>query len=299
MQNLLATKLNRPPLRPKRVRRPQLTQRLNTGLELGCQITLISAPAGFGKTVCACEWLEDLDDWAISWLSLDTTDDDPGRFFTYFVAALQKINATIGAEIEGVLQAGQLPPDEIISTTLINDILAIRQPFLLVLDDFHVIQDAFILQVLEQFISNLPEVIYLVLLTREDPSLPLARLRANNQLTEIRAADLRFKYSEIELFLKKSVGFSLSPFRRLGGYANLHATEKRITRLLSRFRFGRLSDVLPGCPPLSEWRPDRDAKRGNGRGTKSVVSLDDKLARGSQAPLASAASDSTASSGST
>ncbi len=169
---------------------------MNEGLELGKQITLVSAPAGFGKTTCITEWIDALDHCPVSWLSLDSADDDPARFFHYFIAALQKVDAHLGQEIEGVLRSGQLPPPEVISATLCNDILELAGCFLLILDDFHAIQDRSILQVLENLLINWPQPLHLVLLTREDPPLPLARLRANNQLTEIRAGDLRFSQSE-------------------------------------------------------------------------------------------------------
>jgi LuxR family maltose regulon positive regulatory protein len=146
----------------------------------------------------------------VSWLSLDPGDDDPGRFFAYFIAALQKVDETLGQEIERVLRSGQLPPSETVSTALVNDILELDGRFLLVLDDFQVIQDPFILQVLERLVANLPQPLHLVLLACEDPPLPLARLRANNQLTEIRAGDLRFTSSEVDRFLNEVIGLSLS-----------------------------------------------------------------------------------------
>jgi LuxR family maltose regulon positive regulatory protein len=208
--NLLATKLHCPSLPAKWVQRPHLSRRLNEGLELKRQITLVSAPAGFGKTTCVSEWVNALDRWPVTWLSLDPSDDDPGRFFAYFVAALQKVDANLGQEIEGVLRSGQFPPGEIISTTLINDILELESRFLLVLDDFQVIQDRFILQVLEELVANLPQPLHLVLLTREDPPLPLARLRANNRLTEIRARDLRFTSRDADRFLNEVMGLALS-----------------------------------------------------------------------------------------
>jgi LuxR family maltose regulon positive regulatory protein len=209
MGTLLATKLHRPSIPPKRVPRPHLTRRLNEGLELGRTITLVSAPAGFGKTTCVGEWVDGLD-LPVTWLSLDPADDDPRRFFAYVVAALQKLDLTLGREIDGVLRSGQLPPGEIISTILINDILELDRRFLLVLDDFQVIQDRFVLQVFEELLTNPPPPLHLVLLTREDPPLPLARLRANNQLTEIRARDLRFSGREADRFLNEVMGLSLS-----------------------------------------------------------------------------------------
>jgi LuxR family maltose regulon positive regulatory protein len=219
MTILLATKLHQPSPPPKRVARPQLIQRLDEGLAAGRQITLVSAPAGFGKTTCVSEWLQTLQHWPVAWLSLDPADDDPGRFFTYLLAALQKVDQNLGVEVAGVLSAGQLPPAEILSTILINDILDLNQPFLLVLDDFQVIQDNFILQIIEALVDHLPNVLYLVLVTREDPSLPLARLRANNQLSEIRAADLRFSAPEAEQFLNQILGLSL-PFQDIQSLVN-------------------------------------------------------------------------------
>jgi LuxR family maltose regulon positive regulatory protein len=208
--NLLATKLHRPSIPAKWVPRPHLIQRLNEGLERNRQVTLVSAPAGFGKTTCVSEWVSDLERWPVAWLSLDPSDDDPGRFFAYFLAALQKVDPVLGQDIQGVMRSGQLPPAEIISTTLINDILKLEGRFLLVLDDFQVIQDRFIIQVLENLVTNLPQPLHLVLLTREDPPLPLARLRANNLLTEIRARDLRFTIRDAGRFLNEVMRLSLS-----------------------------------------------------------------------------------------
>jgi len=210
MYNLLATKLHRPSLPPQRVLREQVLRRLNEGLESGRQITLVSAPAGFGKTVCVGEWVGSLG-WPVAWLSLDPPDDDPGRFFTYLLAALQQVDPAIGAEIHKVLLAGQLPPGEIISATLINAIQPLETRFFLVLDDFQVVQDRFILQVLENLLDNLPQALHLVLVSREEPSLPLARLRANNLLTEVRAADLRFTAAEADSFLNQGMKLRLSP----------------------------------------------------------------------------------------
>jgi LuxR family maltose regulon positive regulatory protein len=210
MSDLLATKLRCPSITPKQIQRPKILKKLNEGLELRRQVTLVSAPAGFGKTTCISEWVNALSRWKVAWLSLDNSDDDPGRFFAYLVAALQKVDASLGRDIEGVLRSGQLPPSEIISTSLISDILAFDSRILLVLDDFHVIQDRLIIQVFEQLFFNFPHLLHMVLITREDPPLPLARLRANNQLTEIRARDLCFTRHDIDRFLNEVMGLSLS-----------------------------------------------------------------------------------------
>lgn len=211
MQALLATKLHRPASPIRHIERPQLIQRLSLGLESGHQIFLVSAPAGFGKTTCVAEWINTLHQWPVTWLSLDTSDDDPGRFFSYLLSALQKVNEHIGEEFEGVLRAGEIPPVEAISTSLINDMLDIDSSFLLVLDDFHVIQEQLILEFFEKLLVHLPQPLHLVLITREDPPLPLAQIRANNQLTEIRANDLRFASNDVGRFLSEVIGISLSP----------------------------------------------------------------------------------------
>lgn len=209
MLNLVATKLRRPNLPAKRVPRPQLLQRLNEGLAANHFLTLVSAPAGFGKTLCIAEWVNLLN-LPVSWLSLDPEDDDPVRFCTYLIAALQQIDDNFGQEIAGVLRAGQLPPIEVVTSTLVDDLLEWDERFVLVLDDMQVLQDRFILAVLEKLIGNLPPALHLVLLTREDPPLLLARLRANNQMTEIRASELRFDEHEAGQFLADVLGLNLS-----------------------------------------------------------------------------------------
>jgi LuxR family maltose regulon positive regulatory protein len=217
--NLLLTKLNRPAAPFRQIPRPSLTERLMAGWEAGRRLTLVSAPAGFGKTTCVSVWLDQLREPA-AWLSLDGGDDEPIRFFTYLIAALQQIDPNIGMEIEGILRAGQLPPAEITAASLVNGVLGLDGRFLLILDDFQVVQDATILQVLRTLVANLPRPLHLVLITREEPSLPLARLRANSQMTEIRAADLRFSGPETVAFLNETMGLSL-------GAGDIAALEER------------------------------------------------------------------------
>jgi LuxR family transcriptional regulator, maltose regulon positive regulatory protein len=206
--NILITKFQPPSLLPKRVYRQRLIQRLNEGLDAGRVLTLVSAPAGFGKSTCISEWVRQLD-LPAAWLSLDPADDDPARFFAYFVAALQKVNQSIGQEIAGILDSGQIPPVESICTILLNDISRLPQGFVLVLDDFQILQERSIFSLLGMLIANPPPQLHLVLVTREDPLLPLARLRANNQMTEIRAEDLRFTSSEAGAFFQTTLGLSL------------------------------------------------------------------------------------------
>src|SRR6266571_3067471 len=204
---ILATKLYIPRLRPNVVSRPRLLERLNEGLHR--KLTLISAPAGFGKTTLVSEWVEGIERPA-AWLSLDEGDNDPARFLTYLVAALQTIAATLGEGALGVLQSPQPPPPEAILTALLNDLTTIQDQFVLVLDDYHVIDAKAIDQALTYLVEHLPPRMHLVITTREDPQLPLARLRARGQLTEVRTADLRFTPSEAAAFLNQVMGLPLS-----------------------------------------------------------------------------------------
>ena len=214
---ILATKLYVPPPRPDIVSRPRLIDRLNKGLAAGCKLTLISASAGFGKTTLVSEWLA-ICGRPVAWLSLDEGDADPARFLTYLVAALQKLALSeaeglapnIGKGIMAVLESPQPPPIESILTTLLNEIAALPENFILVLDDYHVVDSKAVDQALEFLVEHLPPQMHLVIVTREDPHLPLARLRARGQLTELRAADLRFTPAEAAEFLNKVMGLNLS-----------------------------------------------------------------------------------------
>src|SRR5919199_4977322 len=196
--NLLATKLFVPPARAHRVRRPRLLDRLQGGLQ--GKLTLISAPAGFGKTTLTSAWVAGCERPA-AWLSLDAGENDPTRFLAYLVAALQTIAPAIGAEVLGVLHSPQPPPPEAILTALLNEITTIPGQFVLVLDDYHVIDAQAVDSALTLLLEHLPPQMHLVLTTREDPPIPLARLRARGQLTELRAADLRFTAAEAAEFL--------------------------------------------------------------------------------------------------
>lgn len=204
---ILATKLYIPAPRPKVVLRPRLIERLNEGPHR--KLTLISAPAGFGKTTLVSEWVAGCHR-PVAWLSLDEGDNDPKRFLNYLVAALQTIAANIGRGVLGVLQSPQPPPTESILTALLNQIATVPDNFVLVLDDYHVIDSKPIDNALTFLLEHLPPRMRLVIATREDPDLPLARLRAGDQLTELRVTDLRFAPSEAAEFLNQVMGLSLS-----------------------------------------------------------------------------------------
>ncbi|HEY0604095.1 MAG TPA: LuxR C-terminal-related transcriptional regulator [Herpetosiphonaceae bacterium] len=206
-RTLLATKLGVPPVRAHLVPRPRLLDRLQHGIE--GKLTLISAPAGFGKTTVVSAWIAGCGR-PVAWLSLDERDSDLMRFLTHLIAALQTIAPTIGAELLGVLQSAQPPPAEAILTALLNDIAAVPDSFVLVLDDYHVLDAKPVDQALAFLIEHLPPQAHLLIATREDPLLPLARFRTRSHMTELRAADLRFSSAEAAAFLNHVMGLDLS-----------------------------------------------------------------------------------------
>jgi LuxR family maltose regulon positive regulatory protein len=206
---ILATKLYIPPPRPGVVPRPHLIERLDEGLRAGRKLTLVSAPAGSGKTTLVGEWVAGGGSPA-AWLSLDEGDNDPTRFLTYLVAALQTVAPDVGAGTLAGLQSPQPPPLESVLTRLLNEVAAIPDRILLVLDDYHVIESQPVSKALAFLLEHLPPRLHLVIATREDPPLPLARLRARGQLTELRAADLRFTPAEAAEFLNRVMGLDLS-----------------------------------------------------------------------------------------
>jgi LuxR family maltose regulon positive regulatory protein len=206
---LLQTKLYIPPVRPELVSRPRLIKRLDEGLRLGCKLTLISAPAGFGKTTLVTEWLDGADR-PRTWLSLDENDNDPARFFTYLVAALQRIDPSIGQTAQAMSQSPQPPPPDTLLASLINDMAATPHPFLLVLDDYHLIHTLPIHQQLAFLLEHQPPQVHLVIATREDLPLPLSRLRARGEMVEIREPDLRFTAAETAEFLERIMSLELS-----------------------------------------------------------------------------------------
>jgi ATP/maltotriose-dependent transcriptional regulator MalT len=205
---LAATKIRVPHLRDCLVSRLDLTKRLETGLV--CPLTLISAPAGYGKTTLLAEVATRI---PITWLSLDNEDNDPIRFWSNFISALQTRNQRIGTSAFQMLSASQPPTLHAIIVQLINEISAegtLLHAYILVLDDYHLIQSREIHQDVAFLLEHLPEQLRLVIATRVDPPLPLARMRASGQISEFRAQDLRFTLSETENLLNSIIGLSLS-----------------------------------------------------------------------------------------
>jgi len=205
----LATKLHLPRPRARLVPRPRLLKRLEQGME--GTLTLVSAPAGFGKTTLLSQWFAH-SGVPVAWLSLDPEDNDPVRFLSCLIAALQRLDQRIGMTALALLHTPQPAPPEAVLAMLINDVASGEgENVALVLDDYHVIEAPSIHRALAYFMEHLPPQIHLILATRADPPLPLARLRVHGQLTEVRAAELRFDTQEVSAFLHIVSELDLSP----------------------------------------------------------------------------------------
>jgi len=209
LTSLLATKLHMPRPRPHLVLRPHLVEQLQQGMERA--LTLVSAPAGFGKTTLLAQWLAESGTPA-AWVSLGPEDNDPTSFLSYVIAALQTLNAQLGTTALALLRTPQPPPPETVLAVLTND-LAGREvgDFALVLDDYHIITDEPIQRGMTFLLEHLPPQLHLILAARADPPLPLARLRAQGQLCEVRTGDLRFEAAEVNTFLRAVMGLDLPP----------------------------------------------------------------------------------------
>lgn len=204
---LLATKLHVPHPRPEVVSRPRLMDRLDSGLHR--KLTLISAPAGFGKTTLISQWA-DACECPVAWLSLDAEDGDLTRFLSYLVAAVQMVAEAAGDGALVMLKSSSPPSAAVILTSLLNDIHAADVPFTLILDDYYVLDSKSVDEALAFLLAHQPSQLHLVIATREDPYLPLARLRARDQLSELRIADLRFTFDEAAGFLNEIMGLNLA-----------------------------------------------------------------------------------------
>ena len=205
--SLLRTKLYIPPRRPHLVLRPRLSEQLNQGLTR--KLTLISAPPGFGKTTAISNWIAQ-SHCAVTWLSLDDSDNDPVRFWSYFITALQMLNAEIGVQSMALLQSPQPLSLDAVLTVLVNEIDGFSDEFALILEDYHLINIQPIHQAMTFLLDHLPPRMHLVLISRSDPPLPLAQLRAHDELIELRIADLRFTVDESTAFFNQTMGLNLS-----------------------------------------------------------------------------------------
>ncbi|MEI7988273.1 MAG: LuxR C-terminal-related transcriptional regulator [Chloroflexota bacterium] len=206
-KQLLRTKFYVPPIRSSQIARPRLNQLINGGLDRS--LILVSAPAGYGKTTLVSRWLKESKS-PYAWISLDSSDNDPNRFLQYLLAALQPIAPGIENDLLGMLQGIQPTQFENLINLLANELASVSDPFVLVLDDFHVIQSEAVLRILSYLLEHQPNQMHLVILTRTDPPFPLSRLRVRGQLLDIRAEQLRFTQTEITYFLNEAMGLTLS-----------------------------------------------------------------------------------------
>ncbi len=228
---ILKTKLYIPPSRPTIVSRTRLFEYLDAGLHR--KLILVSAPAGFGKTTLLSDWLSTREQ-PVAWLSLDEGDNDLLRFMMYLIATLQTVEPGIGEAVYEALSSARQHPFESLLTRLLNDIAAVSDPFLLVLDDYHLIDNTQIDDVLRFLLEYLPPQVHLVIATREDPQLSLARLRGRGQLTELRVAELRFTADEAADFLTQVMQLSLSS-------ADIEALEQRTEGWIAGLQLAALS----------------------------------------------------------
>jgi len=230
---LLSTKLTPPRLRLPLVFREPLLARLDEGL--AHKLTLISAPAGFGKTTLVSQWLSDfrfsISDFGldptqtskfqnlkskiqnpkVAWIALDAGDNDPVRFWRYILAACQIFQTDLGQSALALLRNSPQPPFEALLTMFINELDRLLGQYVLVLEDYHLITSPQIHNLITFWLDHLPATLHLVIITRSDPPLPLARLRARNELNDLGAADLRFSLNETQAFLQQALPFPLPP----------------------------------------------------------------------------------------
>ncbi len=206
-RHLLQTKFYVPVVSSNQVSRPRLVELLNGGLDK--TLILVSAPAGYGKTTLVSQWLKEAGTPA-AWLSLDTGDNDPTRFLQYLITAVQSVAPGTGENLLDMLQGAQPPQIESVTSLLTNELASLSNRFVIVLDDFHVINSDAVIKTVAYLLDHLQRQIHLILLTRIDPPLPLSRLRVRNQLVDIRADHMRFTREEIVAFLKGVMRLTLS-----------------------------------------------------------------------------------------
>jgi LuxR family maltose regulon positive regulatory protein len=199
---LLRTKLHRPPITADLVPRPRLLERLDGRCER--PLTLLCAPASYGKTTLVSSWLE-ASDWPSAWVSLDEDDNDLFLFLSYFLAAVQGMFPEAGEETQAMLKATTLPPAPVLARGLTNELDELETPFILTLDDYHLIREAAVHDLLSELLRHPPRPMHLVLASRREPSIDLIRLRTRSQLTEIRTQELRFTKEETAAFVQQEM----------------------------------------------------------------------------------------------
>ncbi|HSF83452.1 MAG TPA: LuxR C-terminal-related transcriptional regulator [Anaerolineales bacterium] len=217
---LLATKFNLPPANPNQIRRDRLSNLLDQGLRNGHRLTLICAPTGYGKTTSVGQWIHQQKDSNAQdgaparhfiWLTLDQGDNDLARFIAYLVAAFQQIQAGLGQSTFSALQNPRHTAPHVLATLLINELSVAADQIVLILDDYHTIHNQSNHDFMSYLIDHQPQQLHLVIVSRADPPLPLARLRARGQLTELRQLDLAMTRAEVSQFLHKLMDLEISP----------------------------------------------------------------------------------------
>ena len=237
-RHLLRTKFYAPPIRSNQIARPRLSDLIHNGLDR--MLTLVSAPAGYGKTTLVSSWLQEIK-VPSAWLSLDGGDNDPIRFLHYLMATLLPIAPGIEGDLPGMIQRIQPAQFETAVNLLTNELALVSDPFVLVLDDFHVIHSEAVLKILSTILEHQPPQMHLMILTRTDPPLPLSRLRVRGQLLDIRADQLRFTQTEIANFLNDVIGLTLSA-------NDLSAMEMRTEGWIAGLQLAALS--MQGCKDI-------------------------------------------------
>ena len=228
---LLRTKLHVPPLGSAWISRSRLAKRMDEGFAR--KLTLISAPAGFGKTTLVVDWIH-REKIPVAWLAVDENDNDPAHFLTYVIEGLQNLEVGIGKAALTLLQTPQPPPIESILINLINDVIRIPTDVALVLDDYHLVDVKPIHNMIAFLLDHLPEKLHIILATRSDPPLPLARIRSQNQLIELRAADLGFTADETAILFNESLNLQLST-------EDIHSLETRTEGWIAGLQLAALS----------------------------------------------------------
>ena len=243
---IIQTKLNRPPVPHDLVARQHLLDRLNG--RLNRPMSLVCAPAGYGKSTLVSEWLEHCK-LPFAWLSLNETENDLRLFLSYFLAAVNTIHPEIGEEILPLLKGQELPPATVLAGRLTNDLNSIDSPFILCIDDYHLIDNIAVHELLSEIIKYLPHTMHLVLVSRIDPPLPLATMRAKGQMTEIRLAALRFSREETAQFLQQMLATTLdeTTFSLLEEKSEGWVTGLRLAALSLRHT-DNIKDIVAGLP---------------------------------------------------
>ena len=237
---LLETKLYLPQWSAERVSRPRLIDRIHPKRKL----TLVSAPAGFGKTTLLAEWVAAVPTRPVAWVSLDQSDNDSAVFWSYLITALQKIQPGLGEQSLSLLQSPQPPPIESVLMTLLNELTAVEADLVLILDDYHVIKPQAIHHGIGFLLNHLPPQLHLIIASRADPPLSLARLRSHGDLTELRVSDLRFTPDEAAAFLNQGMGLEISA-------DDVAALEQRTEGWIAGLQLAALS--LQGREDVSEF----------------------------------------------